>query len=281
MTENADQKTYWNESVGAKWVANQVRIDRLMEPVTKVLAETAAPLPGERVLDVGCGCGDLSLRIAERVGPSGKVLGIDLSRPMLAHASSRSVALDLNVRAPIAWLEADAMVYAFEPGYDLMVSRFGVMFFDDKLKAFTNLRQALRPGGRFTFLAWRGRAEIEWFQAPLEWVASVLPMPDSIDGAIGPCGLADEKATLALLAEAGFRDLAVEPVDCPLVIGETIEDALALLADTGPVAALMRESEADLRAEAHAQLRLNLASTANAAGRVELGGACWIYRGVS
>ena len=166
MIENADQKTYWNDVAGAKWVANQTRLDRLMAPLMEALLQEAVPGAGERVLDIGCGCGDLSLRLAEAVGPTGNVLAIDLSTPMLAHAAHREHALPPGPRAPLTWLEADAMTAQFEPTRDLLISRFGVMFFDDKARAFANLRKATNPGGRFAFLTWRGRAEIEWFQTP-------------------------------------------------------------------------------------------------------------------
>lgn len=279
MTENADQKQYWNEVVGERWVSNQTALDRAMAPLTERLLDVARPRESERVLDVGCGCGELSLRAAELVGPSGKVLGIDISRPMLAHASSRSQALSLSERAPIAWLEADAMVYEFEPAYDLLISRFGVMFFEDKPRAFANLRQAMKPGARFALLAWRGRAGVQWFDLPLQWIAPILPPPPPTDGEVGPFGLADSELTLAILRRAGFTDVAAEAVDASLLMGETIAEAEALLLETGPAAGLIREADPARQAAARALLQENIARIATPEGRVELGGACWIYRG--
>ena len=281
MIENADQKTYWNDVAGTKWVANQVRLDRLMAPLTEALLQEAVPGPGERVLDVGCGCGDLSLRVAEAVAPGGDVLAIDLSTPMLAHAAAREKALASTSRAPIAWLDADAMMNRFEPVHDLLISRFGVMFFDDKARALANLRKAAKPGGRFAFLAWRGRADVEWFQTPLEWISPVLPMPELMDGLPGPCGLADGEATRELLEEAGFRNVIAEPVDRALLMGEGVDDAVALMLDAGPVAARMRDADAFQRGEAETLLRQGLTRHAGADGRVSLRGACWIYRGVA
>ncbi len=277
MTENADQKAYWNEVAGAKWVANQTRLDRLMAPLTETLLQEAVPHVGEHVLDVGCGCGELSLRLAEAVGPGGTVLGVDVSRPMLAHAASRSRASSSG--SQIAWLEADAMTHAFAADYDLLISRFGVMFFEDKARAFATLRKAVKPGGRFAFLAWRGRAESEWFQAPLDWIAPAIPTPDPMDGAVGPCGLADGEATRELLADAGFRNVLAEPVDRTLLIGESVDDAFDLLVVGGPAAGLMREAEPAQRTGAETLLREGLARVAQN-GRIELRGACWIYRGV-
>jgi SAM-dependent methyltransferase len=280
MIENADQKTYWNDVAGAKWVANQTRLDRLMAPLMDALLQEAVPSAGEQVLDVGCGCGDLSLRLADAVGPAGDVFAIDLSTPMLTHAAQREQALPPGPRARITWREADAMTQHFEPSRDLLVSRFGVMFFDDKARAFANLRKAAKPGGRFAFLTWRGRAEVEWFQRPLEWISPVLPMPEVMDGAVGPCGLADGEGTRKLLEDAGFYNVIAEPVDRALPIGESIDDAVALLTDTGPVAAQMRDADDYQKGEAKKLLRRGLERHAGADGRVELRGACWIYRGV-
>ena len=286
---NAGQIAYWNEVAGAKWVANQDRLDRLMAPLTDALLAAAAPRPGESVVDVGTGCGDLALRVSERVGAGGHVLAVDISRPMLAHAEARRRRLPPGDHASIDWREADAMTHRFAPDSDLLVSRFGVMFFEDPPRAFANLRRAMRPGGRFAFLTWRRRAEIEWMQAPLDWVASILPTPEDVPGEIGPFALADAEATCQMLTRAGFGAVTATPVDRELVLGAAepladdadraaIDDAMIVLADTGPAARQLREAEPAVRAEA---LDFLLAGVGRHVrdGRVLLGGACWIYSG--
>ena len=286
MAANEDQIHYWNEVAGAKWVANQDRLDRLMGPLTDALLTAAAPRPGELVLDVGCGCGDTTLRLAAEVGAEGYVRAIDISRPMLTHARARQARRDVGNLATIQWIAADAMTHAFPPVIDLMVSRFGVMFFEDRPRAFGYLRRALADAGRFAFLAWRRRTDCEWMQVPLEWIAPVFPTPEEQTGEIGPFGLADADATSAMLTEAGFADVAAEKVDCPLVMGEgattaaAVEDALALLTDAGPAAALLRDAEPGPREEARGLMRQALASRVQD-GRVLLEGACWLYRGTA
>ena len=287
---NAGQIAYWNEVAGAKWVANQDRLDRLMAPLTDALLAVAAPRLGERVLDVGTGCGDLALRASERVGSRGHVTAVDVSRPMLAHAEARRRHLPPEDRAPVEWREADAMTHGFDPDVDLLVSRFGVMFFEDPPRAFANLRQALRPGGRFAILTWRRRDEVEWMQAPLDWIAAIVPPPEDAPGEIGPFALADAEATCRMLTRAGFAQVTATPVDRDLVIGEAgspdddpdraaINEAMVVLADTGPAARQLRDAEPAARAEA---LDFLLAGVKRHVrdGRVLLGGACWIYSGM-
>ncbi len=280
MSGNADQITYWNETVGAKWVANQERLDRIFSPLTQALIAGAAPAAGESVLDVGCGCGETSLLAAERAGPTGQVLSVDLSGPMLARAAARAAQRPPGA-APVAWVQADAMTHVFRPQADLMISRFGVMFFADQTAAFRNIRAALKPGGRFAFICWRPRAEVEWMCWPLEQMASLLPTPEQTTGAPGPFGLADRDATCRMLGNAGFTAVEAAPVDPLLTVGEgadPVEDAMVVLRDTGPGAIMLREADPALRPQAEATLRAAL-QTKVIDGVIRLGGACWLYSG--
>ncbi len=282
MPANEDQIHYWNEIAGAKWVDNQDRLDRLMAPLTEALLTVAAPKAGELVVDVGCGCGDLSLRLAA-MGGGGYIRAVDISRPMLQHAQARQKTLGGDAAA-IQWVAADAMTYKFPPVSSLLVSRFGVMFFDDRPAAFANLRAALAPEGRFVFMCWRRRPDVEWMQAPLDWIAPAIPTPDEAPGEIGPFALADSDMTIALLTDAGFTGVAAEKVDCPLIMGQgaddaqAIDEAMAILTDTGLASRLMRDAEPEARAAALALLREKVTARAQD-GRVLLEGACWLYSG--
>ena len=149
--DNAAQAEFWNGDAGRRWRDYQDRHDRMLLPVTKLLLAAAAARPGERVVDVGCGCGELAFRLAEEVAPSGQVLGVDISEPMLGLARERAPA-----GAVLRFALADATTFAFAPGAaDLAVSRFGIMFFADPAKSFANLGRALKPGGRIVFACWR------------------------------------------------------------------------------------------------------------------------------
>ncbi|MDF2901645.1 MAG: SAM-dependent methyltransferase, partial [Phenylobacterium sp.] len=188
-TANADQIAYWNNAAGETWAALQDRLDRQIEPLGLRAIEAGAPQPGERVLDIGCGCGQTSFELARRVGPSGRVLGVDISAPMLEVARQRAAGAAANV----SFIEADAQTHAFQNGgFDLAISRFGVMFFDDPTAAFRNIGAALRPGGRLSFVCWRPMLENAWMATPLFAAMPLLPpLPPPDPAAPGPFAFAD------------------------------------------------------------------------------------------
>ena len=141
---NAEQIDYWNGPGGQHWVDRQQRQDTVLAPVSDVLIARAGVKAGERIVDVGCGCGGTSFAFAAKTGPGGHVLGIDISAPMLARARELTPS-----NAPVKFVLADATVHPFEPAsFDLLASRFGVMFFAEPALSFANMRKALRPGGR-------------------------------------------------------------------------------------------------------------------------------------
>ena len=171
--DNSAQAEYWNSSAGQRWTDHQEHQDQVLGPVSDRLIAVAAPKPGDRVIDVGCGCGATTIDFAARVGPSGEVLGLDISEPMLARARERA-AQNLVVR----FERADATVYDFEPnGADLAASRFGVMFFADPARSFANLRKGLKPGGRLVFACWREAKQNPFFDPAVARSGQTRPSP--------------------------------------------------------------------------------------------------------
>src|SRR5580704_3853042 len=225
QTFNEDQRTRWNGIDGEYWTANQDRLDRTLAPVTAPLLAFAAPHPGSTVIDVGCGCGATTIELARAVGPSGRVLGIDVSKPMLALAAER-----LREFANASSLEGDAAELPLGDVHaDLIVSRFGVMFFGDPVAAFANLRTGLAPGGRLRFACWRPINENPWLQIPLHAVyehAPRLPKPDPEEP--GPFSFGDTARVTRILGAAGFTAPSFTPLDIEMDIaaGGTLEDAV-------------------------------------------------------
>jgi SAM-dependent methyltransferase len=225
---------------------------------------------GERVIDIGCGCGDTSMELARRVGPSGTVTGADISLPMLDIARRRAEALSLGWAR---FLEADAQVHDFEP-VDAAFSRFGVMFFADPVAAFANIRKALAPSGRLGFVCWRAMAENHWMALPLAAVQRLAPATPPLPAdAPGPFAFADRDRLKRILADAGFADVSIEPHDQG--IGQNdLESAVRTTMNMGPIGAALRENP-QLRAPIREAVHIALAPYAGAAG-VRLPSATWI-----
>ena len=239
-TSNTAQAEYWNAVAGETWVTFQAQLDRQIEPLGAEALRVLAPAPGERVVDVGCGCGQTTLALAERVGAAGAATGVDISRPMLEVARRRPVPADA---ATPRFVEADAQAADLgRADYDAAFSRFGVMFFADPAAAFANIRAALAPGGRMTFVCWRPMAENLWMRLPLEAALPLLPpLPPPDPKAPGPFAFADPDRVRGILAAAGFSDIAIAPFDARIG-GGTLDETVAMTFRVGPLGAALREN---------------------------------------
>ena len=240
---NAQQITYWNETAGPKWVAMQAILDAQIEPLGRRAMDRARIVAGERVLDVGCGCGQTSLELARRVGPSGAVTSVDVSAPMLDQARRNAAAAGVS---NVTFRLGDAQTEHFgAPSHDLLFSRFGVMFFADPAAAFANMRRALRPTGRLAFVCWQSVFENPWMLVPLQVVSqhTTLPAPPG-PGAPGPFAFSDPDRVRDILATAGFREIAIDDVREELLVGEgrDLDAVVDFVLQLGPVSAAMRES---------------------------------------
>jgi SAM-dependent methyltransferase len=276
---NPEQKTYWNEQAGPVSVSHQERLDRQIGVHGERGLARLAPQPGERVLDIGCGCGDSSLALAARVGPGGRVLGIDLSEPMLARARERAAATGL---AQLSFRAADAQTAALGDGaFDAAFSRFGVMFFADPVAAFRNVRGALRPGGRLVFVCWRPVAENPWVLVPMAAAAPHLTLPPPPpEGAPGPFSFGDAGRVRRILEAAGFEGIEIEPDEPPMTPGGGgLDEAADTFLQIGPVAGALREMKADdaLRAKVREAVRQAFEPHLQG-GEVRLGSAIWLVR---
>jgi SAM-dependent methyltransferase len=254
---NAEMIRYWNETVGSRWIELEAQLDAQIAPLGLAAMARAHVAPGEHALDVGCGCGQTSLQLADRVGPSGSVLGIDVSAPMLARAKARAVGV-----GQVRFLNADAQTHAFDERFDLVFSRFGVMFFADPPAAFANLRRSLRPGGRIAFVCWQAIDRNAWMLIPLRALVGIVELPaPPAPGAPGPFAFADPERVEGILGSAGFSDATLAPLEGELAIGAggDLEHAVAFALQMGPAGAALREASADVRRRAADAVRAALA----------------------
>lgn len=274
---HAQQIAYWNGPGATPWVTRQKRMDAGLAPVADAAITLAAVQPGERVLDIGCGSGATSMSLAGRVGPTGHVTGLDVSGPMIELARKRSVGI-----GNLDWMLADAATHDFPPGStDLLFSRFGVMFFGDPVSAFTNLRRALRPGGRLVFACWRPLNENPWMLLPLQAVQTLVPpLPRPGPDEPGPFAFGNPERVRHILTTAGFSPPRFLRFDLAMVLGSGLEDAAEQATTFGaPSRALQGQPEAVVQA-ARTAVRTVLEPYLESE-RVALPGAVWLVESLA
>lgn len=272
--QNADQIAYWNGPGGQHWTDRQQAQDILLAPVSDILIDRAKASTGERIVDVGCGCGATTSALAQRVGPTGHVLGIDISAPMLSRARQMA-----PVGLPVDFVLADATVYPFvSASFDLLVSRFGVMFFAEPALSFANMRRALRPSGRLAFACWREPRENPWLMAPLLAAYKHVPrLPQLGPDDPGPFSFASEPRVVRILSEAGFSQIAMEPCHLSLdvAIGRGLDAAVETALEIGPASRALEGQPADVIAAATHSIREALVPFAQGQS-VPLPASIWI-----
>lgn len=271
---NDDQHIYWNGPVGRSWVAMQARLAHVFAPVTDAIVDLAQPRPGEQVLDIGCGSGDTALAVAAHVVPDGGVHGIDISADLLALARQRATG------TPVVFTDADGATFTATVPADLLVSRFGVMFFDDPVAAFANLRAQTRPGGRLAFACWQAPRVNSWATLPMRALEGMLPPqePPGDQHAPGPFAFADAERVVGILTAAGWRNAHARPHDFGMQIGDGPDleaAAVDFMMTIGPAARALREAGQSLEAPARAALTDALAPY-RTSGAVDLPAAVWL-----
>lgn len=277
MTTPQRPEPVFNERSGNTWAELQAQTDTQLSPLG-LRAMAQLPLrPGDRVLDVGCGCGQTLLQLAERVGPGGRVVGIDPMEPMLKVAAERARSFP-----QIEIVQADAATHEFPvASFDALFSRFGVMFFEDPVAAFRHLRRALRPGGHLAFVCWQAIENNPWAHEPLRAALRVLPdvpFPDTLKpGRPGAFQLADEAFIHSVLSDAGFDALRVtgERHSLHFMGAQTLDQAVQLAQRLGPASRLMDGAPPELEPALAAELTRALAPFATDRG-VFIEGAIWV-----
>lgn len=266
---NADQIKYWNGVGGKQWLARHDGMEPQLAPLGLAAVEAAAPKPGERVIDIGCGTGTTSLRIADMVGDRGYVLGVDVSEPLVEAARRNAVR-----RPNVQFLLGDASQHRLEGGFDLLFSRFGVMFFADPVAAFTNLRRAARAGGALRFIAWRSAAENPFMTTAERAAAPLLPaLPPRPAGGPGQFALADGARLRAILADSGWTGVDVRALDVPCVMPEA--QLVPYLSRLGPVGMALQGADDATRERVLAAVRPAFDSFVHG-DEVQFTGACWL-----
>tara|TARA_B110000285_G_scaffold151802_1_gene169479 strand:+ start:295 stop:1125 length:831 start_codon:yes stop_codon:yes gene_type:complete len=268
---NEDQLAYWDGEAGATWVRNQIHLDQLLGPFTQALMTGAGNVSGKAILDLGCGCGETALRLAEQ---GAEVIGIDLSREMLAHANQRR-----GAKANPEFHQADGAVFTAERSFDLIVSRFGVMFFNDPEPALRHLRSLLKPDGELLLACWQAPTLNPWMSVGGRAIAPFLPPSSEVRDpkAPGPFAFSDQTYVAGLLARAGYASIEFESVVKALTVATNLDEAMAFQNQIGPAASAFKSLPNTVVAEATAAMRAAIAPFCGASG-VVMEGAIWLIR---
>ena len=271
MTGNELQKEFWNGPAGNTWVELQERLDRMLEPLTLSALEAAAVVQGERVIDVGCGCGSTTIALVEQ---GASAWGIDLSAPMLERAKERA-----GSRKNIAFSQLDAAQASYSPDHHLLFSRFGVMFFADPYATFKRLRTSLVEAGRLTFLCWQEASRNPWMSTAGAAVRKFFPVDkaDSDNHEPGPFAFADPDYVRDILVTSGYKDIEIAPVGATLRVASDLDDAIWFQSRVGPLARVLQELSGEDLDNALAAARDALADHLTKDG-INLKAATWLVR---
>ena len=274
-TENAQQDRFWNGPAGQFWVTSQEETERHTGPFGDAALQVAAAAPGERALDVGCGCGTTSLALARSVGATGEVVGVDLSAIMLDRAVESAAATKLT---NISFRRLDAQSAPLgRHVFDLVFSRFGVMFFADPTAAFTNLRASLRPGGRLAFACWQVPSANPWMALPTRAAMQFFDLTAPPHDAPGPFSLADPDRLRRVLSDAGFNDIQITPEirTLQLALGHSTDDWVHERLLMGLAGEVYANSSSEIQSQAR-QLLISSVAPYQVEDGLEMNGASWI-----
>jgi SAM-dependent methyltransferase len=274
---NTEMAKAWNGQEGEEWARDWSRYDRAAAGYQRRLLAAAGILPGEHVLDIGCGNGEASRAAGRAAGPAGSVLGVDLSSAMVRRAQALAGAEGL---ANVRFEQADAQVHSFEPAaHEVVISRFGTMFFGDPVAAFANLAGATRPGGRLVIVAWQAPDRNEWIREIRGALAAGRSLPTPAAGAPGPFGQADPDHARTVLVSAGWTDVVLESAEEPFWIGADAEDAFGFMSTGGMARGMLADLDESARSRALEGLRATMAAHANGKG-VVFGSAAWVISAI-
>ena len=275
---NQEQRDFWNDIKGDLWVTLQPRIDTMLATFGDKALDTLNPQFGERILEIGCGTGTTTLALGERVGASGEILAADLSRPMLNKAIERA---NLCAEHAITFVEADAQVHNFPTAtFDAVYSRFGVMFFDNPVAAFRNIRKAVRPGGRMAYVCWADRKANPWIRIPAGAAKAFLDLPaPPPDDAPGQFSMENEGRVQQILHDAGWSDIGLERFTVDGSIGVNAADAASFIAKMGPMSEPFALADSDTQNKTLQVIEEALTPYSNDSS-VTLGFSTWIVSAI-
>ena len=235
---------FWNEILAPKFIKFKHILVGGLTHHSEAIFPTLPVKEGDSVLDIGCGFGDTAMKLARRVGPSGRVLGIDCCDAFLDYGRKEAAEAGLN---NVTFAKGDVLIMPFEPEYDFVFSRFGTMFFSNPVAAMRNMRKAMKPGATMTHIVWRTPDDNPWLSMAKQVVLGFLPPPgeDARTCGPGPFSMANQEMVTGMMKSAGYADIKFTRVDAPVLVGKTIRDAVDFQLALGPAGEVFREAGAE------------------------------------
>jgi ubiquinone/menaquinone biosynthesis C-methylase UbiE len=266
-----EQTKLWNGPAGRAWVEAQELLDQMFKPLEDLLVEAVFAGSGRQVLDIGCGTGSTTLAVARLLGAKGRCTGIDISDPMITAARARAE----RESTPASFIRANAQDHAFEPaGFDMIISRFGVMFFDDFVRAFANLRRAAKPDAELRLVAWRSPSENPFMTTAERAAAPLLPnLPARRPDAPGQFAFADQRRVHRILEESGWAEIDIRPIDVACTLPE--KELVRYLTRLGPLGLILHEADDRTRTQVIETVRAAFEPYVHGA-EVRFTAACWM-----
>ncbi len=280
-TQSTEFVDFWNDILVPKFFEyKHILVDGLTHHSEAIFPSLPVG-EGANVLDVGCGFGDTAIRLAKRVGPSGKVVGLDCCEAFLDYG--RKEVADEGI-TNVTFIEGDALLEQFEPEYDFVFSRFGTMFFSNPVGGLRNMRSALKPGGTMVHIVWRTRDDNPWLSMAKDVVLEFLPPPgeDALTCGPGPFSMADQPMVAKMMEIAGYEDITFERVDAPVFVGRTVEDAMNFQLAIGPAGEVFREAGEEAEAkrdEIEAALSEAINAQKKEADGIVMASSSWVISG--
>lgn len=238
---------------------------------------------GDSVLDVGCGFGDTAIKLADRVGPTGRVLGVDCCDAFMDYGRKEAAEKGLD---NVSFANGDVLIMPFEPEYDFVFSRFGTMFFSNPVAAMRNMRTALKPGATMTHIVWRTPEDNPWLSMAKEVVLGFLPPPgeDALTCGPGPFSMAGQEMVTGMMKSAGYESIKFERVDAPVLVGRTVQDAIEFQLSIGPAGEVFREAGEEAEEKRHeieAALAVAIDAEKKEADGIVMDSSSWVISGTN
>ncbi|MGE0733601.1 MAG: class I SAM-dependent methyltransferase [Alphaproteobacteria bacterium] len=274
---------FWNDVLAPKFIRfKHVLVDGLSKHSEAVFPTLPVRL-ADSVLDVGCGFGDTAIKLANVVGPTGNVIGIDCCEAFLDYGRAEVRRQGLT---NVSFMRGDAEIALPTSQFDFVFARFGTMFFANPVAGLRNMRRALRPGGRMVHIVWRNRADNPWLSMAKDIVLRFLPPPgdDAQTCGPGPFSMADEETVRAMMVAAGYTDIEFRRVDAPVTIGRDVRDAIAFQLTIGPAGEVFREAGAEAeakRAEIEAALALAISRQTVSDDGIVMPSSSWVISAIN